>query len=116
MNSPAGRSPGTCGGAAPTDLTPASLTLGGPRSWAHAVRLSRSHHPISRTLARHLRMHTRDGYHGGVEGAIWMTQRWTAAQQRDSVAEYRRTRIPYCPLDHTSLHVDRDTSLTDPHA
>ena len=45
-----------------------------------------------------------------------MTQRWTVAQQRDIVAEYRRTRIPYCPLDHTSLRVDRDTTLSDPHA
>ncbi len=45
-----------------------------------------------------------------------MTVRWTPAQQRDIVAEYRRTRIPYCPLDHASLRVDRDTTLADPHA
>ena len=45
-----------------------------------------------------------------------MTDAWTSAQQRDIVAAYRRTRIPYCPHDHTSLRVDRDTARTDPHA
>ncbi len=45
-----------------------------------------------------------------------MTERWTVAQQRDIVAQYRRTRRPSCPLDHTALRVDRDTTVTDPHA
>ena len=45
-----------------------------------------------------------------------MSQTWTPAQQRDILAEYRRTRIPFCPLDRASLRVDRDTTLTDPHA
>ncbi len=31
-----------------------------------------------------------------------MTVRWTPAQQRDIVAEYRQTQIPYCPLDHAA--------------